>query len=133
MRVWGKGCSVVTHREFQRRCKVLGCPNFHAAAHRLQLPPSSVYRNWTGQRKVSERTEQRLLDVEREQPEKPLTPLMARLLLTWPDVPVARSNYEAGIDWLAVADDLADAGLVEPLKRTPLGARTVAWLRERDG
>lgn len=128
----------MTNRDFVKRCRALGCPNFHAAAHRLQLPPSSVYRLWAGERKVSARVQERLEAVEREQPVKPLTPLMAKLLLTWPNVPAARSNFEKGIDWVAVADEAEESGLVRgvafptPPTFTPLGARTAAWLRERD-
>lgn len=140
---------MITTRDFVKRCTALGTDNPHAAARRLGLGYITVYRAWKGQRPVSARIAEYLERVEREQPVKPLTPLMVRVLMeTEPfpgmivEAPSPRSNFERSLEWWRVMDALRRAELVEEASDdlgqgydilTPLGARTAAWLRERDG
>jgi hypothetical protein len=122
---------MITTRAFIQRCIALGVDNPHAAARRLGVR-HSLYRQWHGQRPVSARIERHLEAVEESQPVLPLTPDMARLLRTLPDVPQPRSNWEAGMDWSDVLVDLYDAGLAREGKLTPLGRHVREWLQERE-
>lgn len=129
-------------REFVKRCRQLGCDTAHAAAQRLSLPPSSISRMWAGTRPVSARVVRCLEDVEAQQPVRYLSPLMERVLLTELDgsvvVPPARSNFERGIEWGDVIDDMERAGLfarapagLPPWRLSGEGKRAAAWLRVR--